>query len=265
MNDYVEALTEKYKIQKTAVYYRDLNNGPWYGYNEKEYFAPASLMKLPVMISLFKYAQDHPEVLEKRIIVKPADMARGLAPNIKPEKRVLEGVEYSMIDLVNYMIKESDNVAMSLVMENFPEKQYTDEIFQQVGVDTSMKNDGLVLRVKDYAGFYRVLYNASYLNKEYSELALKILSESTFNNGLIAGLPKDVLVAHKFGERDYGNEGLKLVGEFESGTKQMHDCGIIYYPEQPYILCVMTRGANIQNQESFIKDISGYIYNAIRD
>jgi len=27
---------------------------------------------------------------------------------------------------------------------------------------------------------------------------------------------------------------------------QLHDCGIVYYPETPYLLCVMTKGWNFE-------------------
>lgn len=263
LNNLINNLIKKYNLQTASVYYRDLNNGPWYGYNEKGYFAPASLMKLPIMISLLKYAEDNPVILEKKVIIEQKDVDKVLEQNIKPKKSVQVGTSYSMLDLVNYMIRESDNVAFSAVIENFPEQQYTNETFQQVGVDAKIENSQLVLRTKDYAGFFRVLYNASYLNKDNSELALKILSESSFNNGLVARLPKDIIVAHKFGERDFEGNGLNLDLVTQGGVKQMHDCGIVYYPQKPYILCVMTRGTDLKNQANFIADISSFIYEKI--
>jgi hypothetical protein len=42
------------------------------------------------------------------------------------------------------------------------------------------------LSVKDMATFFRILYNASYLGRENSEYALKLLSQVDFNNGLRA-------------------------------------------------------------------------------
>ena len=41
-------------ISFASVYVRDLNNGPWLGFNEKEKFSPASLMKVPLLISCLK-------------------------------------------------------------------------------------------------------------------------------------------------------------------------------------------------------------------
>jgi beta-lactamase class A len=262
-DNFLDNLIKKDGLQTASVYYRDLNNGPWYGYNEKEYFIPASLIKLPIMIALFKYAENNPFILNKEVMVKQNEVSGELSQNIKAEKQVKVGVKYSMLNLVNYMIEQSDNIALGAVTDNFPYKNYLDEVFKQVGVDTQVENDDVVLRVKDYASFFRVLYNASYLSKDNSELALKILSESIFSDGLVAGVPKNIVVAHKFGERNFLQNGLIPDTNLQENTKQLHDCGIVYYPGKPYVLCVMTRGNDFKSQEKSISKISSYFYNAV--
>ena len=107
------------------------------------------------------------------------------------------------------------------------------------------------MTVKGYASFFRILYNASYLNKEMSNKALELLSKAEFAKGLTAGVPKDIVVAHKFGERTHGPE------------KQLHDCGIIYFPHRSYILCVMTRGDRWENLTSIIRTVSRIVYDEV--
>lgn len=51
-----------------SVYFRDLNNGPWFGVDEKTDFAPSSLLKLPVMMAYYKIAEDNPAILSKKIL-----------------------------------------------------------------------------------------------------------------------------------------------------------------------------------------------------
>ena len=80
-----------------------------------------------------------------------------------------------------------------------------------------------------------------------SEKALGLLQKSEFHKGLVAGVPSGTIVAHKFGERD----GLTI------GEKQLHDCGIIYYPGNPYLLCVMTRGDNFDELAGVVFDVDG--------
>jgi hypothetical protein len=41
---------------------------------------------------------------------------------------------------------------------------------------------------------------------------------------------------------------------------QLHDCGIVYYPKRPYILCVMTRGEKMDVLPKVIKEISTEVY-----
>lgn len=57
----------KKNITFASIYYRDLNNGPWFGINEKEYFSPASLIKVPILIAYLKKAETDPSLLQKKI------------------------------------------------------------------------------------------------------------------------------------------------------------------------------------------------------
>ena len=268
-NNFIDDLVKKYNVQTASVYYQDLNNGPWYGYNSKEMFVPASLVKIPIVISLFKYMEKNPLALYKKVKVTQEDLNQALKQNITDKKNVKLGQEYSPIELVNYVLEDSDNIALNVLLNNFPEDKYLDETFKQIGVDTAVKDNQLVLKNRDYATFFNVLYNASYLSKDNSELILKILSQSTFKDGIVAGVPKGIIVAHKFGERNFADKGLVLDSFVPDGvtdeTKQLHDCGIVYLPGKPYILCIMTRGADLKNQESFISSLSRYIYNDVKN
>jgi hypothetical protein len=61
-------------------------------------------------------------------------------------------------------------------------------------------------------------------------------------------------VSHKFGVRNILADGAKPTDE--PTARELHDCGIIYYPNNPYFLCVMTRGKDFPTLEGVIKDIS---------
>jgi hypothetical protein len=70
---------------------------------------------------------------------------------------------------------------------------------------------------------------------------------------LAAGLPKNLEISHKFGERQIG----------VTGEKQLHDCGIIYVPSHPYLLCIMNRGNDFKKMADFIKNISSFVYQQV--
>jgi hypothetical protein len=61
-------------------------------------------------------------------------------------------------------------------------------------------------------------------------------------------------VAHKFGE----HRNATVSGEI--AETELHDCGIIYYPEHPYFLCIMTKGENLPSLESVISSASKLVY-----
>lgn len=250
VNEKVDILKDKYNIDTVSLYYRDLNNGPWIGINESEVFSPASLLKTPVMMAILKYAEDHPDILDKKVLIKDSDIASRFNQNIKFDNLLKDGNKYTLSEIVESMIQKSDNAGVGLILDNIP-SNYIGGVFYSVGVPYKDTSTEVNLKVKDYAAFFRVLFNSSYLSREMSERALEILSKSEYKNGLVAGVPSDIKVAHKFGERAIGN------------IYQLHDCGIIYYPKNPYLLCVMTRGNSFKNQENFISEISKYIYTKI--
>jgi len=161
------------------------------------------------------------------------------------------GSNYSIDEVIYRMIVYSDNDAKDLLLANLDgrilARTYSD---LTVNGPTIIKTDDFIT-VKDYATFFRVLFNASYLSQNLSEKALKILSETDFKDGLVSGVPPSVKVAHKFGEREFLDR------------KQLHDCGIIYYPSHPYLLCVMTRGDNLASLAKNIADISRLVYDEV--
>ena len=241
------------KISFASVYYRDLNNGPWFSINGDEYFSPASLIKVPVLMAYLKEAENYPSLLSKKIIdTKPFDYSQ---QNITPTQTLEINKEYTVEELIERMIIYSDNAAYELLLDNIDNAKIFN-VYRDLDVDISKAQDdpnGNIITVEDYASFFRILFNASYLNQSMSEKALNLLSQSQYYDGLVAGIPKDITVAHKFGERQF----------LPSKEKQLHDCGVIYFPEKPYLLCVMSRGSDFNQAANFIKEISQTVYNEI--
>lgn len=235
------------KVSHVSVYFRDLNNGPWIGINEGEKFSPASLMKVPILISYLKAAETDPGLLQSKLTVTVLE-GDVLPQNIKPEEVVASGQSYTVEDLLNRMIKFSDNLAANTLLQN-SQLVELEKTYRQLGIVIPNGSAENFLSVRDYAAFFRVLYNASYLNREMSERALYMLSQSTFRDGIVAGVPSYVNVAHKFGERRLED------------SVQLHDCGIVYRSNHPYLLCVMTRGDNFAKMKQVIKDISTVTFN----
>ncbi|HEX8923500.1 MAG TPA: serine hydrolase [Patescibacteria group bacterium] len=241
-------------IEFASVYYRDLDNGPWFGINQDELFSPSSLIKVPLMIAYFKLAQEDPALLQKQLtnteIFDPKNQ------NIQPQQHLEVNQSYTVDDLIYRMIVYSDNLAYDLLLNNI-DNNLVYKVYSDMGIDISAAAtdpNGNIISVKSYASFFRMLFNSSYLDNDMSEKALKILSNSQFKDGLIAGVPDGVAIAHKFGERQY----------LATGQKQLHDCGIVYPASaRPYLICVMTRGQDFTKMEDSIKEISASVYNEV--
>ncbi len=246
--NYIDDLLESKKASSISVYVRDLNNGPWIGINEKEEFIGASLLKVPVLMGYMKLAETDPSVLSSTFEYK--NKIDNDIQYFKPEKEMELGKTYTVEQLLEYMVIYSDNNAGSYLARGLNENQISN-VFSSVGLGTPVYASEYPVNTKTYAGFFRVMFNASFLNKEYSEKTLEIFTKTQFKKGLTKYLPQDLVVAHKFGIRE------------SAGVKQLHDCGIIYYPKHPYLICIMTKGNDYEKLSGVIADISKYVYDEI--
>jgi len=254
LTQYISQETSSGNITLASVYYRDLSNGPWIGINELQDFSPASLIKVPLMMAYLKKAETNPGLMDQTLVNNlPASSE---AVNIKPAITLVPHQSYTIRELITQMISYSDNESYQLLNQNMPFEALI-KVYNDLGVDISKgfsDPNGNILSVKSYASFFRILFNASYLNKDMSEEALRILSLSQFHDGLTAKLPQNIIVAHKFGERQFT----------DTGIKQLHDCGIIYLPSKPYLLCVMTQGKDFKRLSQIISQISSQIYDELK-
>lgn len=259
ITDYRNSKIRAWDLTHLSVYFRNMNNGNRFGVDEKEMFSPASLMKLPLLIAYLKKSETQIWLLEKEVVFTINWSADDYKQNFKPETRLKAGKKYKIIDILKNMIIYSDNEA-SIFLERNIEFDYFMDAFTDIWiefphlVEWSFDNN---IRVIDYSSFFRVLYNASYLNKQNSELALDLLTKTKFKEWLYAWVSDtDILVAHKFGERSiFWNNWIERM--------QLHDCGIVYYPDYPYLLCMMTRWYNWQILKSTLQEVSNIIYQKI--
>ena len=243
------------KINSAAVYFRDFNTGQWLGVNEDEKFSPASIYKLILMIIYLKNAEEDPSLLLTKVIYQgnlentsQQDEFSSSSPKIEISKT------YEITEIIRRMIVYSDNDAKD-ILYSLIAPEVKNEVFVDLGLPVLDFNDsGDTMSTKSLGLFFRILYNASYLSRNMSEAALELLSQTTFKEGIVATIPPSINVAHKYGSRTFVTADNQIVG------KQLHDCGIVYHPNHPYFLCVMTKGKNSQDLKEIIQQISNLIY-----
>jgi beta-lactamase class A len=243
-------------IGSYSVFFRDLANGPTFGIDEYAQFVPASLLKLPLVMAFLAEEDAHPGLL-RQTVEYPGGADPPVA-NMPPDVTLQAGRSYAIETLLANTIRYSDN-ASYLLLRSIQRAQPDGDarllqVYRELGIVNPQDPLDQTVTVRGYASLFRLLYNASYLDADLSELALRWLAQSEFKDGLVAGVPPGTTVAHKFGERSLEATDAAV------GRRQFHDCGIVYYPKNPYLLCVMTRGDEFAPLIETVQQVSRRVY-----
>ena len=177
---YVKRNLDSNAISAAAIYFRDLNNGPWFGIHEREQFEPGSLLKLPIAMSLYYWDSRKDGVLEDTIDLTKDVPATGPGFNATNSSlsMVPPGV-YSVRDLIGIMLRDSSNDAAN-VLAQYEGPERMARIFKDLGISVPQYGNPYQIDVKTYGAFFRVLYNASYLGREDSEELLTTLTQTAW-------------------------------------------------------------------------------------
>jgi beta-lactamase class A len=252
VNSAIEQDKKSGTVTAASVYFINYGKSGSFAINASEPYDPASMLKIVIMVGYLKEADADPSILSRELVYTPeTQKATESVPFAEPSSLEV-GQKYSINDLIASMIAGSDNGAMNLLLANISDA-YLTNVYTNLGIAAPIAGTNYTIAAKDYSLFFRVLYNATYLSRINSEKALGLLSKATFMNGLVAGMPKGTLVAHKFGEHVNGT-GSKV------SSVELHDCGIVYVTEGPYLLCVMTKGPTLEGLQSAILQISKLVY-----
>jgi beta-lactamase class A len=234
----------------------------WF-YHADEPFHAASTMKIPVMIELFQQVKEGKVRLDELLtihnefhsIVDGSIYKLDPADDSETDLYRAEGQTRTLTQLCVLMIAQSSNLATNLLIDKLGIENIRATVH-------AYGADGMnVLRgVEDGKAFEKGMNNTTTaralltlltaiaggeaVNNMYSKAMVDILGRQTFNDGIPAGLPHDVRVAHKTGEI----------------TKIHHDAAIVY-AKRPYILVVLVRGiADEKASAQLIADISRDLY-----
>lgn len=240
--------------KRVSVWVRDLSTLQWMGVREKEEFVPASLFKVPVMIAVYKYAEIQPEVLKQVVTFQPSTIVPEV-DKVAPELRLIAGSSYTIEALVEQMIRFSDNEAYEILVRLLS-PDFLTNVYSDLGIVISTNDNERsdLVTARSYANIFRILYQGSYLTPEYSEKALTVLSHVDHKDGVRASIPDSVDVAHKYGIRK------EVDAKGNTVSLKLHDCGIVYLPDHPYLYCILTDGVDEVRLNSVIAALSKDVY-----
>jgi beta-lactamase class A len=261
----IQALIRESGAADVAVAFHDLASGKELLIHADLNFHPASTIKIPIMMEVFRQSEEKVFSLDDRLAVKndfvsivdgshfslqaADDSETGLYRRI--------GERLTIRELVRLMITESSNVATNMLVEQITPGRAT-EFMRILGT-----KDVRVLRgVEDSKAYARGLNNAAtarglmlilirlaeraVVSAKASDEMLAILRGQKFNEGIPAGLPAGTPVAHKTG----------------SFAKVYHDVGIIApSTRKPLVMVIFTRGIEKEPRaHSLVADISRRLF-----
>ena len=248
--EYIEDEKKKGDATHISVYLRKPNTLSWFEINGGEVYMPASIMKISIMINYLLEARINPEILEHKIYFGTRNIELN-QQNIITD-RLHENTYYTVKELLQVLMAHSDNDASALLAKNMDQNVYK-ELFEDLNMPTpDIFNSDYTMNVIQCSKFFRLLFNSNYLGRDMSEMGLELMTHCDFKDGILKGLDNTVTVAHKFGERT------------GKGFKELHEGGIVYLDNHPYILCVMTRGTDYGKLSDVIGNISRITYNSLK-
>lgn len=254
--------------ETVGVYFKDLESGDAVLYGADRRVHAASMMKVPVMIQVFRDRDAGRLRLDDSVTItktfasivdgSPYDLGAPDDSDTTLYRRV--GERESIRFLLDRMIAVSSNLATNILIElvGADRTQATmralgaDSIAVLRGVeDTKAFEAGLnnTTTARDLGVIFSAIAEGRAASPESCREMVEVLERQEFNEGIPAGLPADARVAHKTG--------------WITGIR--HDGGIVTLPDgRRYVLVVLTRGLDdVRAADSLIEDVSRLVYDAV--
>lgn len=238
-----DELNEIGKDQNVSVYFEYLSTGANISVNKDNQYFPASLIKLPLAMAVVKKIEKGEWKWQNELVLMSQDKDSKFG-NLYKEPI---GTKITIEELVRLALQESDNTAYLMLLRNLEPAEF-DDVKNHLGLQEFFSADGNIT-AKNYSVLLRSLFNATYLNDNDSEKLLNILTETSFNDYIASGIPNNTKFAHKIGISEEENVLL--------------DAGIVYLPNRPYILIVMTKSYGKEDASQKMKDISQKVYDYV--
>lgn len=234
-----------------AITVVDLRTGSGIGINADANLPAASVIKIPVMVEVFRQAAIGKFSMSRTVSLRDADRDDGYGDLSDAHW----GSQYTVWELLWAMITESDNTAANMLIR-LVGRRSVNETMSGLGLDQTwlgdyIRSDGDVRALRTSANdMTRLLWMITahqVVNAQACDLMLQILEAQQHNSLLPQPLPRDVRIAHKTGTLH----------------DTLNDVGIVDLAGAPYIICALTTHlSDLSAGEKFIRNASLLTYNA---
>lgn len=233
---------------KLSFYYKPVFQEESVDFEDTVPMNPASVMKIPIMVTVFQLVQNHELDWQDKIPVYPEDLIGGAGViYLNPEPT------YSVRKLVELMILTSDNTA-AYVLAQLISPNRINETMSRLGLQNTIMGNPNLLKsegqnfttAKDMGLLLGDLYRGRIVSAEASQDMMRLMMAQKYRWGIPKYLPGSVRVANKTGSL--------------AGIK--NDCGIVFYKKRPYILTIFTQNlSSAASGEQIVSELSQAIFN----
>lgn len=235
-----------------SFYFEYLPSGVSLQDGEDNQLVGASLLKVPLVMNLYKAAEQGKIDLDKEQTI--TQIAPGSDNVYTNQLNLKVGDKITLRKAAEYTMTHSDNTTALLIYNSLKGVlSPQDEVIKNLDIasksELSNNVEYVYISAKAYSSILKCLYLSCYLDLDNSQEILGYLGKSVQREYLASGIPKDIPIANKMGTAQ---------------DQIISDCGIIYVPNRPYLACLMlftkTNGAT-----QYFNKVSSMIYKYIRD
>ncbi|MDF1612806.1 MAG: serine hydrolase [Stygiobacter sp.] len=253
LDDYINKIKDSVEISLLA---QDENGKILYEVNSNKKVPSASIIKIPILISLFEEVEKGNISLQEKYLFTKEDIAR---EDEESHKNYIDK-ELTIEFLAKEMIRVSDNSATNILIKRLGFDKINNSI-KVKGLALTQLNrlmmdfEAIKFGKQNYTSAFEInkllllIKQKKILSTEMNKKFIDFLFLCDDNSTIPKLLPKNVLVAHKTGTLDY----LRA------------DAGIIF-SRNPIILSIFVEKFRTQEEaEKIIATISNYIYKIFCD
>ncbi len=224
----------------------NLKTGEEYFYNEHKKFDSASLYKLWVMATVYKWIDEGKLSLDKVLTQDVKTLNERFKIDEETAEQKEGTISLSVKDALNLMITKSDNYAALLLALTVRLSQVQLFLDEYGFTDSTVGGtDSLPLTsASDIALFFNKLYKGELGSSQNTSEMIFLLKRQVLNEKLPKNLPLNTPIAHKTGE----------LGGIS------HDSGIVYSPSGEYIIVVLSDSTNPKGANERIVNLSKAVY-----
>lgn len=248
----LQSLMSQYPTIKPSIYVWEYENGKYIDINADELYSAASIIKLPVLVRLFKSIEAGQMTIYDEMLLTDYYQSSGSGDL----QYAQTGRKYSLDQLAKTMIQDSDNTATNMLMAKMGGMDDVNIGLRDWGISKTYVRTWLPdlkgtnkTTAKDIAKILYNLDNPGFLNINSREYIVDYLSHVKNNRLIAAGLGEGALFMHKTGD---------------IGT-MLGDAGIVFAPNgKKYIVVILAnRPYNSPLGKDFIVKASSLIYKSI--